>query len=351
MRVTKRVLLCLTTLLIPVSFGVAQEQPTQSKSTATITRNDGRVITGRITSQDAATITIETDGMVISLPTASVASVAYNTNVPGTAQSARARAAEEVVRALRKLVVANDTGVSLINFGPMLVQAKTDVVEPLREIGQDAEFARAANRSIEAYQHAFEAWQMKVRTEFVFASDDYGKWAIATYGVKKRGLLKTVYLDDVRQAALSRARNYFQQAESLALDMRKPLPPEAKMSGSGDSNPDRVSLAGRWIVEITAPDSGKRETFTLEIDPGATRGRAFAFHSASLIESITPDASDAHLFVITTAPEKINKKQGQVVIRVRFEAENRLTGTLQLRRLSDGYLTAEAPVSAIRARD
>lgn len=92
--------------------------------------------------QDLAAISIESDGMLISIPTNSIASVAYNTESEITTfKYTQGPAADEVLRALRKLVVASDTGVSLINFGPMLVQAKTDSVEPLRKIGQNTEFA------------------------------------------------------------------------------------------------------------------------------------------------------------------------------------------------------------------
>lgn len=223
---------------------------------------------------------------------------------------------------------------------------------------------RVQSSGLKAYQHAFDAWQNKIKSEFVFSSNDYGKWAIATYNVKKRGLLKTVFFEDVRQAALTRARNYFQKAEALALEMQKsrsrvPAIPHGRGSPSTQfsnaSAPlvriNQGALAGRWIVEVTAPDSGKHETFTLEIDARGQSGHVSSFGGASLIESITTDLGDPNLYVITTKPEKINKKQGQVVIRVRFMSENRLAGMLQLRRLSDGNLTPEAGLTAMRARD
>jgi hypothetical protein len=332
----------------------AQEPTIGPKREATVTRTDGRIVIGNVVSQDASSIAIDSDGMTISIPTALVASITYDTTVGTASSRAGVSAAEEILRALRKLAVANDTGVSLLNFGPMLIQAKTDVVEPLRLIGEEKEFTRVIHQSLEAYQHAFEAWQLKTKSEFVFSSDDYGKWAISTYAVKKHGLLKTVFLEEVRQAALNRARDYFQKAEALGLEMRKSqsmLKSNTSTEAKSFSRLGQAELTGRWIVEVVTPDGSKRQTFTLEVEAGATHGRVAAFAGASLIENITTAVTEPNLFIITTVPEKINKKPSQVVFRLHFASENHLTGTLQLRRLSDGDLSQEVQLSAIRARD
>lgn len=334
---------------ISITFVALAQTPT-IQPTVTVTRNDGRLISGRIITQDSLNLTIESDGMTISIPTTSIAAITYNQgNTTVIGKSTEVVAAQEILRSMRRLAVANDTGVSLINFGPMLIQAKADTIEPLRKIGRETEFHRAIDQSLIAYQHAFEAWQIKIKTEIIFSSDDYGKWAIATYGVKKHGLLRTVFLEEVRQSALSRARSYFQKAEALALEAQTA---PSNVQNANDSTTKRDNaLVAKWMTEFTGLD-GRRETFTLEINAGLTSGRLFGFSGqVSLIESISEDLSDSNTYVITTLSEKINKKQGQVILRVRFATENRLTGTIHLRRIADGTLTPIGQLSAIRVRD
>ncbi len=317
----------------------------------TVTRTDGKTITGKIVSQDAQTLNLEADGMTVSLPTRLIASVSYNAATaenaaPTRASDEGAKIADQIVGSMRKLVVANETGVSLVNFGPMLIAAKTETVEPLRKLDASGDFARAVNRSLKAYQDAFDAWQIKVKTEFVFASTDYGKWAVQNYNVQKRGLLKTVLIEEVRQAALTRGRNYFQRAESMAAEMRtvQSVPQNVQTNALTAVSPSveftKQTLAGKWAVELIIAETGNKETFTLEIDSNGAGGRLFGFGGKlSAIESIAADAAAQNSFLIVTAPEKMNKDNAQVMMRVELETNNRLKGSIRLRRVKDGTMS------------
>lgn len=195
------------------------------KNLVTVLSIDGTTITGKLVSRTAETIKLEVNGKIISLPSKSVSNVSYNANSACFKSNKEkdeaeqiAKCAEEILDALRPLVVARDKGVPLAEFAALLVTAKTNAYLPLSEFGYFRAFYNAINNSLDAYQHAVEAWQRSTKTPWVSGSSDYGKWAIKTYNVKKKERLKRVSLLDVRDSALTRAGNYFREAEAMGLE-------------------------------------------------------------------------------------------------------------------------------------
>jgi hypothetical protein len=155
------------------------------------------------------------------------------------------------IKALRKLKSASDVGVSYVNYGPLVVDAKTEVDDALAKIPDNA-LRGAILKSMQQYEFASEVWNRYWQSDFV--DGEYKNIAVNRYGVKKKGLLRVVWRSDFVRAIWNEAGNQFEIAQQL-------------VPRSRESNNPRHVLTGAWSISVTGNETLE---FTLTVEPNGS---------------------------------------------------------------------------------
>jgi hypothetical protein len=149
------------------------------------------------------------DSVLVVMVQASTAVETVTANKPNLDLEAQ-RAA---VKALRKLTASTDVGISYVNYTPLVAQVKAEVEDILPSLKSEMFKSRVRN-SLQQYEIAASVWQATWRDGNIF-DKKLKKMAVEEYGVKRHGLLKVVWRDELLSAIWAQARTHFDSADSF----------------------------------------------------------------------------------------------------------------------------------------
>jgi hypothetical protein len=214
--------LCLAVFAF-ASLTVAQES---QKRQVTVTTAEDKKYEGVFIKADAAGVTIETGDVQTIVKLDIVKSIVFGEPAQPTptpdpaavAAKASGEAAKRAVEALRKLKSATSVGVNFMEYGRILIDAKTSVDAELSSI-QESELKTEIRSALYEYSTAAQIWNYFVRNPraTIPSKSDAGRTLINTYGVPvKISVFTGIGRDDALSAIWAKANRHFTYAERLA---------------------------------------------------------------------------------------------------------------------------------------
>jgi hypothetical protein len=310
------------------------EQPdkgTPQPRYVTVQRKTGKPISGRLLQSGTNEITVEVDNTKVTIPTDSIVSISYNSDpvIPTTSTDAveppaYLAAARESIKALRKLASATDVGISYVNYGPLLIEAKTEVDSRMSSLPA-GEIKVEIAAALQEYETAQDIWRQTWRDDFVSGGSEIGKLAVTRYGVQKKGWLKVVWRADILRAVWSSARYHFNRAEALVAHVGHPadLQPTEQPSYKAAAAIPNTPLVGTWLLAITLPN-GQSVQATLTVYSEGNSGTLESFGNLARIDSLVMTGQE---FVIRFSDLPKKKKAATGSLSGRLEGD-RISGTL-----------------------
>jgi|ERR1044072_1559276 hypothetical protein len=133
-------------------------------------------------------------------------------------------AANNALKALRKVEAATQVGVNFQQYGQLVIDAKAQVNEASSKL-PDGELKKELNSAVEAYSDANQVWNEKIGGRVTMSPDTSpGKILIPKYSLKTEtysgGLFPHANLDDAMQAMWGEAKKHLDKAASL-IDSKK----------------------------------------------------------------------------------------------------------------------------------
>jgi hypothetical protein len=129
-------------------------------------------------------------------------------------------AADDALKALKKIEAATQVGVNYQQYGQLVIDAKAQVNEASSAL-PDGDLKKELNVVMEAYTDAGQAWSTKVGSTSLKPNTEPGATLMRKYNLKahsfKAGSTELVWLseDEARQAAWSAAAEHLLTAQKL----------------------------------------------------------------------------------------------------------------------------------------
>jgi hypothetical protein len=231
-------------------------------------------------------------------------------NPPDQPTTSNTNAKEAAIKALRRLANAVEVGVSFVDYGPLVIEAKTELESALEKLPEDA-FSTAASRALAEYQFAVEVWYAHRTCDTIYGY--YHDIAIKQYGVAKTGwLVKMVSRNDFLRAIWREARRHYEASIVADQPSSKPNTPSAM-------------LQGRWWLQPTdaASTPGPVLTWTLTVFDGAAK--VGHLHQGKADYPIRRIALEGGRFHIET------KGKGEPILDFVIK-DNRIEGTITIQK-------------------
>ncbi len=202
-------------------------QPAQSTETipVTVMLRDGQTIKGKFLDANSKTVSILVGSSRQQLNMADVASLTFSESI-STQKAGVKQAADDAIRALRRLESATSVGVSFVEYGTRLIDAKAEVDNALGQLPESALKAELTLAMAE-YTLASKIWQLindemrrdRYNTGYLDASSEVGVMLVEKYKLEpnvlpasKRSIL---FKADVLSAVWSKAREHIDKAAAL----------------------------------------------------------------------------------------------------------------------------------------
>jgi hypothetical protein len=195
---------------------------TESKTRiAVITRKNGSILKGIIIKQEQNTITLDSDGVTMSIPADSVVNITYeDSTADSSAQPPKDQAKlKEVLQVIRKLPVATGVGISYRDYSALLIQVNTDAANILMEI-DDCPAKTEMKSALAEYLIAQRVWSGILREDYLTLIN-MSKEEKAVFDnkyhvpIKKVTVWKVYYKSDIMASIWAVAKNHFMEAEKL----------------------------------------------------------------------------------------------------------------------------------------
>ena len=135
-------------------------------------------------------------------------------------ESKEKTAANDAIKALRKIEAATQVGVNFQQYGQLVIEAKAQVNDATAKL-PDGELKKELSASMEAYADAAQAWNEKIGGRTTMSADvGIGKVLIPKYSLPTEtyssGLFPHVDIDTALQVMWGEAKKHLDKASSLA---------------------------------------------------------------------------------------------------------------------------------------
>jgi hypothetical protein len=158
----------------------APAQKSAPARSVTITTKKGDKLTGNFVQANGDEVRIEVAGGSRNISLDDVASIVFNgqsaaettpANQSGMLSPQAKVAANDALKALRKMASATEIGINFQEYGTRAIDAKADVDEALRQL-PDGELKTEIGLAIEAYADAGRAWNKMLRYDFMLVEEE-----------------------------------------------------------------------------------------------------------------------------------------------------------------------------------
>lgn len=202
----------------------AQKSTPERKRPVTIITKTGESISGNLIHVSDDVWRVNVDGTLRSISLEDVSSVTFiseaspekvTTTKPVVRLSPQAKAAaNEALKALRKMASATEVGISYQEYGTRIIDAKADVDEAIRQL-PDSALKEHISLAMEAYADAARAWSQMLRYDFLIVMREPTLPEKYSIPVDKTTSIPAMTKNDVLTTIWRAAKTHIAQASSL----------------------------------------------------------------------------------------------------------------------------------------
>jgi hypothetical protein len=196
-----------------------KEEPTSR--TAIVTRKNGSFLKGKIVQQTESTVTLDSDGVAMSIPAESVISIVYE----GASAQVQSQPLQDIaqlkkaLQVIRKLTVATGLGIAYKDYGSLMIQVQTDATNILIDAPSGSGKSEL-EASLKNYAVAGRIWDNIWKADYLTLmnmSKEEKAFLDNNYQVpiKKQGFLKVYFKNDILASIWAVAKKHFNEAERL----------------------------------------------------------------------------------------------------------------------------------------
>jgi hypothetical protein len=220
----KRLVFILAPVLCICTHAFAQEQ--KPRRAVIINVVSGEPIKGEFVRADETTVIVKSGVAETSVKLSDVVSIVFGEQAaaplaePSPTPNPDKQAAEDAIKALRRLASAAEVGVTYVEYGRIVIEAKAEVDGALAKI-QDRDLKSYISRAIHEYAYASQAWNYFIQNRGgIPTKSDLGRQLITKYSIPiKISIFTSLTRDSTLPHIWRKARIYYdatiKQANSL----------------------------------------------------------------------------------------------------------------------------------------